>query len=487
MSARRGDLRVVRGAYDPPQRVDPRPVAGVLPPHDLDAEAAVLSAMLLDPSCVARVLERLKPDDFYSEANARIFQAVQEVALAPNGAVDVVSVASWLSARGWLQKIGGAAYLAQIADATPSIANVLTHAKIITTKARRRRVIAHAQLVAAEGYGDVGDEDAWCEAAGPRIATASEVERNRGTTSLRDALKETFASIDRVKPGEITGYSTGLPTLDAITSGLQRGEVVLLKAKKKTGKSVICGQLVATIANRIVRAAELSEGERARLIAAGVRDFEHARRGGLILALEGKTSDWSTRLACSHARVDWHRVRTGHADDGDLMRLARASDRLSELPVEIDDRKDLTLAKLAIRVRATRDDMARRGVVLSTVVLDNIQLWDDPDDRRERRIALDSAMRGIMNLAAAPDLAEVAWIVVSQINADGQARDSGAALEAHADSIWWLSVDDDEEHDGAQAARVNVEAQRRGPPGKAPFWFYRKWTLFWDSEMTNGG
>lgn len=482
----------------PPPAPDGRP-----PPHDLDAEAAVLSACLLDTAAVARVLELLTPEHFYSEANARIFQAIQQLAIA-NGPVDIVAVAAWLRDRDWLARMGGTAYLAQLADATPAVGHVTTHAKIVSRKFRRRRAIARAQLIAAEGYDDCGDEDEWLDGLGSRMASAAADDAGTGgPVSLGDAMKQTFADLHRGTPGEITGYSTGLPRLDALTGGLHGGEVVLLKAKKKTGKSVLCGQLASTIANRPTPrrtgdprcttclaavlpctcercAAGTPCGRKEKAAGAPCDRHAYQRRGGLILALEGKVRDWSTRLACAHGRVDANLVRVGQAGPDDMVRMARAAEHLAQLPIRIDDRKDLNVAKLGIRVRAVRDQMAEKGVVLSCVVLDNIQLWDDPDDRRDRRLVLDTAMRGLMNLAAAPDLGEVAWIVVSQVNADGAARDSGAALEAHADAIWGLSVDEDEELDGGHAARVNVEVQRRGPPGKAPFWFYPRWTLFWD-------
>src|SRR3984885_9905251 len=140
----------------PPQRLEPPIVNGRVPPHDLDAEAAVLSAILLNRDALDRVLEILKPEHFYSDANGRIYEAAQVLASAGTP-IDTVSVASFLRDRERLQQIGGAAYLGQITDATPAVAHVSAHAQTVYEKWRLRAVIATCQRVAAEGYGGVGE------------------------------------------------------------------------------------------------------------------------------------------------------------------------------------------------------------------------------------------------------------------------------------------------------------------------------------------
>src|SRR5262245_47471091 len=141
------------------QRLEPAIIAGRVPPHDLDAEAAVLSAILLAREALDRVLEILKPEHFYSDANGRIFDAMTQLAIAGTP-IDIVSVASYLRDRERLAQVGGASYLAQLADATPAVAHVGAHAQVVHEKWRLRALIATCQRVAAEGYGDVGDPQA---------------------------------------------------------------------------------------------------------------------------------------------------------------------------------------------------------------------------------------------------------------------------------------------------------------------------------------
>ena len=143
-----------------PRKVEPPPVAGRVPPHDLDAEAAVLSACLLKRDVLDEVVPLLKAEDFYSRANELIFEAC--VALATVGKpIDIVAVAAWLRDREQLAEVGGSAYLANIVDATPAVAHVVDHAKIVATKRQIRLVIAECQRISAEGYGDIGAAEEW--------------------------------------------------------------------------------------------------------------------------------------------------------------------------------------------------------------------------------------------------------------------------------------------------------------------------------------
>lgn len=452
-----------------------KPINGETPPHDLDAEGACLSDAMLDQRAATKLAEILDdPKAFYSDPNGKIWTAILAL-LASKVPIDSQTVASYLHSHGQLVAVGGIAYLIELCDKTPSVANVAAHGRIVHDCWRRRQAIAACQRIAAEGYGVVENVQQFLDDAADVIAgLARSSKSDDGPRMLSEAFAETMADMVGFTPGLMSGYSTGLVSLDELTGGTHGGEIVLLKAKRKVGKSALCGQLCATIAGQ---PKELPE-DPAR---PGVKRRQW--RGALILALEGKRKDWSSRMACAHGRVDYSRIRTGTADADDLVRMTSASNALSSLPILIDDRKDLTPAKLVSRVRAARDRFASKGAVLSMVVLDNMQLWPTPpNDRRDRRVVLDEAMQTILQLAADEDLQDVAWIVVSQINNDGDAKDC-KALEAHADALWSLSAEAESTADntGAVIARVTVEAQRRGPQGKnAPMWFYPRYTFFWD-------
>ena len=214
------------------QNVEPPIVAGRVPPHDLDAEAAVLAAVLLDRDALDRVLEILKPPHFYSDANGRVFEAAQ--ALAQVGTpIDVVSVASWLRDRGRLAEVGGPSYLAQLADATPAVAHVAAHARVVKEKWRVRQVIATCQRVAAEGYGDVGVVQQFIDGAEQSIYELARTPESTTTQLLTDVLKTAFEQIGAAneRGDSITGISTGFERLDALTAGLHDGDLSIIAAR----------------------------------------------------------------------------------------------------------------------------------------------------------------------------------------------------------------------------------------------------------------
>jgi replicative DNA helicase len=214
-----------------------------VPPHDLDAEAAVLSALLLSPDVVRALAGGpLSPEHFYADANGRIFEAIADLGRT-QAPVDVVSVASWLRDRGRLAQVGGPSYLAQLADATPAVAHVEAHAAIVIDKWRLRSVIATCQRIAATGYGDVGaDVEAWME--GSLTALRSAVDSAPTRTPLAspaEAVRELVSSWERPAPYAPTGIA-GLDQM--LSGGLRAGNVLGLAGAAKAGKSALAGQIL---------------------------------------------------------------------------------------------------------------------------------------------------------------------------------------------------------------------------------------------------
>lgn len=212
-----------RGARGP-EELEIRMPAGRVPPHDLDAEAAVLSAILLTPESFDEVAEVLKPEHFYSDANRRIFDAIFELQRMQR-AVDVVSVASYLRDKNRLQQVGGSAYLAQLTDATPFVANIESHARLIREKWRLRQVIAVCQTVAAEGYGDCGETQPFIDRAEQRLFEIARIPEASTVVALRDAVREAFHILTEAtkRGGGITGIATGFTRLDQMCAGLHWG------------------------------------------------------------------------------------------------------------------------------------------------------------------------------------------------------------------------------------------------------------------------
>ena len=240
---RRGDRKIDYLA----QKVEPPVVAGRVPPHDLDAEAAVLSTLLCDQNACERVMDILRPEHFYSEDNGRIFEAISML-FETKIPIDLISVASWLRDRERLAQIGGAPYLAKLSDGTPAMANVMTHAKIVQEKWRVRQVIATCQRTAAEGYGDIGSPQQYIESHEQRVHELSLTTEKSALVPVGIVLKATFEQITAAaaRGDTITGISTGYERLDAKTAGLHDGDLTIVAARPGMGKALTIDSNVLT-------------------------------------------------------------------------------------------------------------------------------------------------------------------------------------------------------------------------------------------------
>jgi replicative DNA helicase len=238
-----------------------------VPPHDLDAEAAVLSAILLKQDALDQVAEILKAEHFYSEANGRIYEAAVE--LARQGApIDLVQVASWLRDRERLAQIGGTAYLAQIVDATPAVAHVAAHARTVREKWRLRRLIAECQRVSAEGYGDVGEVQEFIDGAEQAIYELARTPEANSAQPINQVLRAAFEQISKAaeRGDRITGISTGFAKLDEKTAGLHDGDLMIVAARPGMGKCLSRDAEIVLEDGSVVTIEEVVRRRTARLL-----------------------------------------------------------------------------------------------------------------------------------------------------------------------------------------------------------------------------
>jgi replicative DNA helicase len=456
-------------------RRDPPAINGRPPPADLDAEAAVLSSVLLG-GALDVVLAIARPSDFFATSHQRILAAAIEVSKAGTP-VDLVTVAACLRDQELLQHIGGAAYLAKLANEVPSVLNVGAHARIVAGLAARRRVIAEAQLVAAEGYGEV--EPDWTARAPARLAEAAALPSptEEGTMPIGESLNVAMAKFRRAETGRMTGTPTGFAELDRLTAGLEGGDLTFLAAESSAGKSALAGNIAVNVASR-PRVVTTADGGEAVV-----------PLGTLYFTPEMPHDELSTRMACAQGRANAARIRSGKAPPEDWDGLIAGAAYLQSLPIEFDDDAHLTVAKVRARTTRVQAAFAARGVDLALVVVDYLQLMDGRDEvergsNREREVSeIGKRLR-----QASRDFPTIHWLILSQLNEDGQLRES-RALEQHAPNIWILSRDDKPRDrwsgdvDPAQPARIFIKKQRNGPRRvTAHTWFHPSFCLFSDEE-----
>jgi len=395
-----------------PQKLEPPIIAGRVPPHDLDAEAAVLSAVLLDRDALDRVLELLKPEHFYSDANGKVFEACQALALAATP-IDIVNVASWLRDREVLAQIGGAGYLAQLSDATPAVAHVAAHARIVYEKWRVRQLIAQCQRIAAEGYGDVGVVQEYIDGAEQAVYDLARTADSTASQPLSHVLKAAFEQISKAaeRGDRITGISTGYEKLDAKTAGLHDGDLTIVAARPGMGKTSFVLNLAVNVASprtvttpRPDQRSDEDDGQSG--------DRHEPGHGVAVFSLEMPREQLATRMVCSEGRVDLGKLRQGYLQPDDWRRLTEAASYLSSLPIWIDDTPALGMLELRAKVRRIQAEYARIGRI-GLVVIDYLQLMKGRDGVNSREQEISEISRGMKQLAKE---LRVPVIALSQLN-----------------------------------------------------------------------
>jgi replicative DNA helicase len=380
----------------------------------------VLSAILLSREALDRVLEILKPEHFYSDANGRIYEGMQQLALAGTP-IDIVSVASYLRDRERLAQIGGSAYLAQLADATPAVAHVGAHAQVVYEKWRLRALIATCQRVAAEGYGDVGEVQGFIDGAEQDIYQLARTSQTSSVQPINQVLRAAFQQITAAaeRGDRITGISTGYEKLDAKTAGLHAGDLMIVAARPGMGKTSFVLNLGVNVASpRTVNVAGPDEHD-------GGAPRQEPGFGVCVFSLEMPREQLAVRMVCAEGRVDVGKVRQGFLQPDDWRRLTEAASYLSSLPVWIDDTSALGILELRAKVRRIQAEYNREATNTSPerkvglVVVDYLQLMKGREGVSSREQEISEISRGLKQLAKE---LSVPVIALSQLNRSVETR-----------------------------------------------------------------
>ena len=473
------------------------PAPGRVPPSDLDAEAAVLSAVLLEPASFDQVQEFLKADHFYADANRRVFEAVVELSTAGRP-IDVVSVAGFLRDRGRLDQIGGTAYLAQLADATPAVAHVVAHAQVIREKWRVRQLISICQRFAAEGYTSPPEVQKYIDEAEQAVFDIARTTESNAVEPVRDAVVRAFKILEEAerRGGGITGIPTGFTRLDRQCSGMHPGDLYIVAARPGMGKtSLVLNMALNVAATRVTRQASDEDYFET--------PSEEPGHAVLFCSLEMPKEQLAARLLASEARVDMSNIRGGSMSREDWSKLTEAASRLARLPLWLDDTPALTLLDLRAKIRrlqaeVTRGESSVRAKGIGLVCIDYLQLMQGRRDAGSREQEISELSRGLKQLAKEM---KVPVLALSQLNRAVETRatkdkrpqlsdlrESGA-IEQDADTIIFIYRDDyyfkDSEQKGV--AEIIVAKQRNGPTGTVLTKFTASCTRFDNLEAEELG
>jgi len=432
-----------------------------VPPQSVEAEQSVLGGLMLEGQAWDRVADKITEADFYRKEHRLIFRAIGALAEESSPA-DVVTVSEWLDKHQELQNAGGLAYLASLANNTPSAANIGAYANIVRERAILRNLIHTATRISGSAYSPEGQSASdILDFAERSIFDISEqgAHRRGGFAPLKTLLTKAVDRIDTLFRAEsaITGVSTGFKDLDDMTSGLQPGDLVIVAGRPSMGKT----SLAMNIAESTAVGSKLPVA---------------------IFSMEMPGEQLAMRMMASLGRINAHKVRTGKLDDDDWPRLTHAIGMLAEAPMFIDDTPALT--PLELRTRARR---LKREHGLGLIVVDYLQLMQAPGSSENRATEISGITRSLKGLAKE---LSVPVMALSQLNRSleqrpnkrpvmSDLRESGA-IEQDADVIFFIYRDEvyNEDSQDKGTAEIIIGKQRNGPTGKVKLTFLGEYTRF---------
>ncbi|GAP65844.1 replicative DNA helicase [Mizugakiibacter sediminis] len=448
-------------AVSPDRNPAPRVDALRVPPHSIEAEQAVLGGLMLAPEAWDRVADRLGEDDFYRKDHRLIFRAISE--LSNKGMpCDAVTLGEWFESQRLAEMVGGAAYLIELANATPSAANIVAYADIVREKSVLRQLIDAGTEIAGDGYRPDGrSTQEILESAEQRVFRIAEAgaRGRKGFVSMRSAVKEAFQILHQryENRGAISGLPTGFTDLDEMTAGLQPSDLIIVAARPAMGKTAFSLNIAEYAAMRTKKAVA-------------------------VFSMEMSASQLAFRLISSIGRINQQHLRTGDLAEEEWPRVTQAITLLSEAKIFIDDTPALSPGELRARARRLK-----REHDLGLIVIDYLQLMQVPGNKENRATEISEISRGLKALAKELDIPVIA---LSQLNRSleqrtdkrpvmADLRESGA-IEQDADLILFIYRDEyyNPESPDKGLAEVIIGKQRSGPTGTVKLTFLGQYTKF---------
>ena len=438
------------------------PPLGDVPPQNLEAEEAVLGAMLLSETAIGAVTEIVDASDFYRGSHGAIYRTC--LALWAKGEpVDAITLANELEERGELEQIGGTARVAELAALVSATANVEHYARIVKETATLRGLIRAGQEIARLGRERVGETSELVDQAEQIVFDLSQ-ERVRGDLAhIGPLLTESFERITKLYEAgaDVTGIPCGFRELDRLTSGFQPGNLVILAARPSMGKSALGLCIAANL------------GVRSQIPVA-------------LFTLEMSKAEVTQRLMCSEAKVESERVRSGKLTQEDWPRLTAACDKLMKAPIYVDDTGSITMMELRSKARRLKAREPRLGLI----VVDYLQLMTAGGTVENRVQEVSQISRNLKVLARDLDVPILALSQLSRAveqRADkkpmlSDLRESGS-IEQDADLVLFVYRDDyynGEESDQQGLAELILAKHRNGPTDAVKLSFLRRYAKFTD-------
>lgn len=429
------------------------------PPQNIEAEQAVLGAVFLEPESLTPASEMLRPEDFYRAAHQKIFEMM--LALSNKGEpIDLVTVTAELADQNLLEEVGGVSYLADLANAVPTAANVEYYARIIEEKSILRRLIRTATTIATDGYTREDDVEGLLNESERKILEVSQRKNTKGFQNIKDVLVAAYDKIETLhnRKGDITGIPTGFIELDKMTAGFQRNDLIIVAARPSVGKTAFALNIAQNVATK-------------------------TDENVAIFSLEMGSDQLVMRMLCAEGNIDAQRLRTGALTADDWAKLTMAMGSLANGGIYIDDTPGIRVSEIRAKCRRLKQESG-----LGMILIDYLQLIQGSGKSGENRQQEVSEISRSLK-ALAREL-QVPVIALSQLSRGVESRQDkrpmmsdireSGSIEQDADIVAFLYREDyyERETENKNIIEIIIAKQRNGPVGTVQLAFVKEYNKF---------
>jgi len=437
------------------------PASIKVPPHHMEAEQAILGAILINNDALNQVMDILSAGCFYREAHMHLYQGMVDL-YNDNEPIDLITLSQYLTEKNLMEKAGGIDYLTSLVDAISTSAGIVYHAEIVRDLSVRRMLLNQCSAISESCLQNWQSTDELLDMAEQSIFDIAEEKVGEGFSSMESVVKESFKRLESVAEydGFVTGIPTGFADLDRYTAGLQPSELIIIAGRPSMGKTALALNI-------------------------GYNAAKKTRKGVAVFSLEMSKMQLGMRLLGFEAEINATKLRTGTLRDRDWTNLTHAANQLADLPIFIDDTSGLSILEMKARCRRLLKKMD-----LALVIIDYLQLVQGRRSAESRQIEISEISRSLKALAK--DL-NVPVMALSQLNRKvedrpnkkpqlADLRESGA-IEQDADVIAFIYRDEmyhPTTEENRNVAEIILAKQRNGPTGYFKLTFEQEYTRFRD-------
>jgi len=433
------------------------------PPHNIEAEQAVIGAIFLDPNTFSIASEWLVPNDFYKTSHQMIFEVMYNL-FEKGEPIDLVTVTSALTSTGSLEQVGGVTYLTNIAGSVPTAANIEYYSKIVEEKAILRRLIQTASNIVTSTFTKEEEVEEVLDEAERSILEVSNRKNANSFKQIRDVLIEVYENIEQLhnQQGDVTGVPTGYRDLDRMTSGFQKNDLIIIAARPSVGKTAFALNIAQNVA---------------------IKTDENVA----VFSLEMGAEQLVQRMLCAEGNIDSQRLRTGKLQEDDWEKLTMAMGSLSHAGIFIDDSASVRVSDIRSKCRRLKQEHG-----LGMIIIDYLQLIQGSERSKENRQQEVSEISRSLK-ALAREL-EVPLIALSQLSRGVESRQDkrpmmsdlreSGSIEQDADIVGFLYREDyyDSESEDQNIIEIIISKQRNGPTGTVQLAFAKEYNKFVDLD-----